>query len=65
MHPIGAALCVRAAGEVGIREQVWLYAAQFVTNPAYHAMAFRGLNVTDKSVQLSITLGRPASYVCR
>ena len=59
MHAVRAPLRLNATGEIGISKQMWLYAAQFVTYPANHSMAFRGLDVTDKPMQLAITFGRP------
>ena len=60
MQAACAALRSNATSEVGIRKQMWLYAAQVITNPANHSMTSGCLDVTDKSMQLAITLGRPS-----
>jgi hypothetical protein len=65
MHAACAPLRGDAAGEVGVGIQMWLCAAQIVTNPANHPMAFGCLYITDKSMQLAITFGRPSRNISR
>ena len=48
MYAANASLGFDAPGKVRVSVQVWLYAAQFITNPADQTMAFGLLDVTDK-----------------
>ena len=52
-------LRVRASGEVRVHEEVWLQVHRHVPDPAHHAVMVGGVDVTDKLVKPSVTLGRP------
>ena len=65
MHAACTSLGFYTSSEVGISKQMWLNAAQFITDPANHSVAFSGLNVTDKTVKLAITFGRPSRNISR
>jgi hypothetical protein len=65
MQAACASLRRNTTSEVGISIQMWLCAAQIITNPANHTMAFGCLYVTDKSMQLSVTFGRPSRNISR
>ena len=65
MRAACAALRADTTNNVGISKQMWLCATQIITNPANHPMAFGCLYITDKSMQLAVTLGRPSRNIFR
>ena len=54
-----------ATGEVRVREQVWLYGAQFVTYPSEHAMMRRIGYIPHQAVECAIARSGPVSNLLR
>ena len=58
-------LRAHAAGEIRICEQMRSNLGRIITNPPKHAKMFGGFDITDQSMQSSVTFGRPACKEAR
>ena len=65
MQAGGRTLSLDATGEVRVREQVWLYCAQFVTYPPEHAVMRRVGYIPHQAVECAIACSGPLGNLLR